>query len=259
MSYGRVRTGSSPGAWRRAGHEVRLVAMRAPGYDHAAAPEREVRRGVSIERLSDVAFLDPSRVRRAVRDLRPDALVGSSLYGSAALVPVAVGLPFWADQFGHAMAEAQAKASLEGRNWPVAHTWGFLAPVLRTADRLSVVSERQRYAAIGELGAVGRLTRDVLLRVHRSHSLRPRADRRDPPRAPGPREGGAGHLVRRTPSWCSGRRLQRVMTSPSRADWREWTGAAAPLRRDRRGGPGPTLHGSASELVRQASLQLEAG
>ena len=162
MSYGPgIRTWQFAWSLARAGHEVRLVAMRAPGYDHAAAPAREARHGVSIERLSDVAFFDPSRMRRLVRELRPEALVGASLYGSAALVPAAPGLPFWADQFGHAMAEAQAKASLEARNWPVAHTWSFLAPVLRTADRLSVVSERQRYATIGELGAIGRLTAET--------------------------------------------------------------------------------------------------
>jgi glycosyltransferase involved in cell wall biosynthesis len=162
MSYGPgIRTWQFAWSLARAGHEVHLVAMRAPGYDHAAAPVREERGGVSIERLSDVAFLDPSRMRRAARERRPDALVGASLYGSTALVPAATGLPFWADQFGHAMAEAQAKASIESRNWPVAHTWSFLAPVLRAADRLSVVSERQRYAAIGELGAAGRLTAET--------------------------------------------------------------------------------------------------
>jgi glycosyltransferase involved in cell wall biosynthesis len=132
--------------------------MRAPGYDHSSAPDREERGGVLIERLSDVAFLDPRRAREAARELRPEALVGASLYGSAALARADLDLPFWADQFGHAMAEAQAKAAVEGRNWPVAHTWSLVAPVLRAADRVSVVSERQRYAAIGELGAVGRLT-----------------------------------------------------------------------------------------------------
>lgn len=162
MSYGPgIRTWQFAWSLARAGHEVHLLAMRAPGYDHAAAPAREERRGVEIERLTDLAFLDPSRIRRAIGEIRPDALVGASLHGSAALVPVATALPFWADQFGHAMAEAQAKAALEGRNWPVAHTWSFLAPVLRLADRLSVVSERQRYAAIGELGAVGRLTAET--------------------------------------------------------------------------------------------------
>lgn len=158
MSYGPgIRTWQFAWSLARAGHEVHVLAMRAPGYDHTAAPDRGERLGIRIERLPDLAFLDPSRIRRAVRELRPDALVGASLYGSAALATAATNLPFWADQFGHAMAEAQAKASLEARNWPLAHTWSFLAPVLRSADRLSVVSERQRYAAIGELGAVGRL------------------------------------------------------------------------------------------------------
>ena len=190
MSYGPgIRTWQLAWSLARAGHEVRLVAMRAPGYDHAAAPGREERSAVRIERVSDVAFRDPSRMRRVVRDLRPDALVGASLYGSAALAPVAEGLPFWADQFGHAMAEAQAKASLEGRNWPVAHAWSLLAPVLRAADRVSVVSERQRYAAIGELGAAGRLTAETC--GYEFTAVIPCAlvpVEETPPRAPGPRE-----------------------------------------------------------------------
>jgi glycosyltransferase involved in cell wall biosynthesis len=132
--------------------------MRTPG---AYADERpalvEERYGIQVRRLSDVAFLEPSTLRRAVRELRPDALVGASLYGSAALARAGAGLPFWADQFGGAMAEAQALAATLGRDWPVAHAWSLLAPVLRSCDRLSVVSEPQRWAAIGELGAVGRL------------------------------------------------------------------------------------------------------
>jgi hypothetical protein len=126
-----------------------------------ALPSSEVRGGVAIERLPDVAFFDPATLRAAIGESRPEALVGASLYGSAAVARTGMRLPFWADQFGHVMAEAQAKAAIEGRNWPVAHAWGLLRPVLRAADRLSVVSERQRYAAIGELGAVGRLTAET--------------------------------------------------------------------------------------------------
>ena len=190
MSYGPgIRTWQFAWSLARAGHEVHLVAMRAPGYDHGAAPDREARGGVAIERVSDVALLDPTRMRRAVRRLQPGALIGASLYGSAALVPLAADLPFWADQFGHAMAEAQAKAALEGRNWPVAHTWRLAAPVLRAADRLSVVSERQRYAAIGELGAVGRLTAETC--GHELVAVVPCAlvpPGETPPSPPGPRE-----------------------------------------------------------------------
>ena len=151
-------------AWSlaRAGHEVRLLALRAPGaYPDDAAPGPEVRHGIHIERVSDVAFFDPAKVRDTIREARPDALVGASFFGSAALAGARSPLPFWGDEFGHAMAEAQAKASVEGRNWPVAYTWNLLRPVLLSVDRLSVVSERQRYAAIGELGAVGRLTRET--------------------------------------------------------------------------------------------------
>ena len=163
MSYGPgIRTWQFAWSLARAGHAVSVVAMRAPGYDHAGAAEREERGGVAIHRVSDVSFLDPSWMRRTIRDARPDAVVGASLYGSGALATAGTGeRPFWADQFGHAMAEAQAKAAIEGRNWPVAHTWRLVAPVMRSADRVSVVSERQRYAAIGELGALGRLTAET--------------------------------------------------------------------------------------------------
>ena len=157
-----IRTWQFASSLARAGHEVRLLAMVSPGAyvdQEVAAAER--RDGVAIERLSDVAFFDPGTIRRAVREHRPDALVGASVYGSAALARAGSELPFWADQLGHVMAEAQAKAAVEGRNWPVAYAWNLLAPVLRSADRLSVNSERQRYAAIGELGAVGRLTAET--------------------------------------------------------------------------------------------------
>ncbi len=157
-----IRTWQFAWSLSRAGHEVRLLALRAPGaYADGAGAATEVRDGIHIGRLSDVAFFDPATVRAAVRDAHPDALVGASLLGSAALARARSSLPFWADEFGHAMAEAQAKAFAEGRNWPVAYTWNLLRPVLLSADRLSVVSERQRYAAIGELGAVGRLTAET--------------------------------------------------------------------------------------------------
>ncbi len=162
QSYGPgIRTWQFAWSLARAGHEVRLLAMKTPGAYEEALPSSAVRGGVAIERVSDVAFLDPTTLRGAIRESRPEALVGASLYGSAAVARTGTRLPFWADQFGHVMAEAQAKAAIEGRNWPVAHAWDLLGPVLRSADRLSVVSERQRYAAIGELGAVGRLTAET--------------------------------------------------------------------------------------------------
>ena len=162
QSYGPgIRTWQFAWSLGQAGHEVRLLAMKTPGAYAEAPSPLETRAGVTIERLSDVAFLDPPTLRGTIREFQPVALVGASLYGSAALATTGACVPFWADQFGHVMAEAQAKAAIESRNWPVAHAWSLLRPVLRSADRLSVVSERQRYAAIGELGAVGRLTAET--------------------------------------------------------------------------------------------------
>ena len=162
-SYGPgIRTWQFAWSLARAGHEVRVLAMMTPGaYGDDRPALSEDRQGILIDRLTDVAFLEPATIRRAMREFQPQALVGASLYGSAALARAGPRLPFWADQFGSAMAEAQALAAVEGRNWPVAHAWALLAPVLCCADRLSVVSEHQLRAAIGEAGAVGRLTAET--------------------------------------------------------------------------------------------------
>jgi glycosyltransferase involved in cell wall biosynthesis len=159
-SYGPgIRTWQLAWSLARTGHEVSVLAMITPGaYGDERPAGHEDRGGIRIRRLSDVAFLDPSTVRESIRGLQPHALVGASLYGSTTLARAGSRLPFWADQFGSAMAEAQTLAATLGRDWPVAHAWSLLAPVLRSCDRLSVVSELQRWAAVGELGAVGRLT-----------------------------------------------------------------------------------------------------
>ncbi|MDH3403499.1 MAG: glycosyltransferase [Acidobacteriota bacterium] len=141
------------------GHSVRVVAMVIPGvYEEGELAAAETVDGISIRRLDGAAFLDPAVIRREIRQLRPGALVGATIYGSLALAQCGPAQPLWADQFGHVMAEAQAKAALEGENWPVPRWWRMVLPVASRADRISVVSERQRYAAIGELGAIGRLT-----------------------------------------------------------------------------------------------------
>lgn len=154
-----IRTWQFAHSLLQAGHRVHLLAMRIPGtYEGCEPVAREEREGLVIERLTQEEFFDPARLEKTVREVDPDILVGATLYGSHILALTATDLPLWADQFGHVMAEAQAKAHLERANWPLAHFWRLLEPVLRRADRLSVVSEPQRYAAIGELGLVGRLT-----------------------------------------------------------------------------------------------------
>ncbi len=101
----------------------------------------------------------------------PDCMVGCTFYpsyiatrtidhlkknnpsGSAAIKP------FWADLFGHVMAEAQARAAVDGDDGCLFHYWNSEYNIISAADIFSCVSERQQYALIGELGATGRLNR----------------------------------------------------------------------------------------------------
>lgn len=154
-----IRTWQMAASLAAAGHSVRLLALRIPGtYKPGESGEsgHEERDGVTIERLEEGRFFDPATFAAALAE-GPDAVVGATLYGSYVLARHAPQCPFWADQFGHVMAEAQAKALLEKANWPIAHFFALLTPILRHADHLSVVSGRQRWAAIGELGMAGRL------------------------------------------------------------------------------------------------------
>lgn len=157
-----IRTWQFACTLAKAGHRVRLLAMQIPGaYGEDEVVLHEERDGVEVERLSQVRFMDPSEIRRRIANFGPQAVVGATIYGSFGLAQVLPDMPFWADQFGLVMAEAQAKAALDGSNWPVAHFWRMLRTVLRRADRISAVSERQRYAVIGELGLAGRLSAET--------------------------------------------------------------------------------------------------
>lgn len=152
-----IRTWQFAKPLAHAGHDVHVLAMQIESCYASPPATEELVDGVKIHRatpeeLSDLAYFDAFQT-----DLAPDAMVGATVYGSNLLARLESMLPFWADQFGHVMAEAQAKARLERDNWPLEHFWGLLEPALRKADRFSVVSERQRWALIGELGVVGRL------------------------------------------------------------------------------------------------------
>ncbi len=144
------------------GHRIRVLAMTIPGvYEAGERVDVETVDGIELRRMDAEEFMAPGVIRREIEEWRPNALVGATIYGSLALAETEPTIPFWADQFGHVMAEAQAKAALEDANWPIPRWWRMVQPVMSRADRVSAVSERQRYAAIGELGAIGRLTAET--------------------------------------------------------------------------------------------------
>ena len=158
-SYGPgIRTWQFAWSLVRAGHEVRLEAMRIEdAYGCGTPADCEEHDEVEIHRHDAGRFLDGNVVAGAIKDFRPDAVVGATIYGSFALARHKPDVPFWADQFGHVMAEAQAKAALDSSNRVLPYFWRMVTPTVGRADRISVVSQRQRGALIGELGAIGRL------------------------------------------------------------------------------------------------------
>jgi glycosyltransferase involved in cell wall biosynthesis len=158
-SYGPgIRTWQFAWSLANAGHSVRLVAMRIDdAYAGSHPVASETRERVEIRRFAMAEVLNGGVVKDEISRWRPDALVGATIYGSYSIARWKPEQPFWADEFGHVMAEAQAKAALDGNNNVLPYFWRMVRPVIAWADKISAVSHRQRYAAIGELGWAGRL------------------------------------------------------------------------------------------------------
>lgn len=69
-------------------------------------------------------------------------------------------IPLWVDLYGDPIAEIQSKIdgeSNEEKEAALFHVWKIMNEILLTADKISVVSEPQKYEAIGQLSITGRL------------------------------------------------------------------------------------------------------
>ena len=81
-----IRTWQFAHSLAAAGHRVHLLAMKIRGsYEAGEAVRSESRDGVEIERLDDREFFDAEWIARRIDELRPEALVGATIYGSHAL------------------------------------------------------------------------------------------------------------------------------------------------------------------------------
>jgi len=89
----------------------------------------------------------------------PDCIVGATFYPSFVATKIKSGTPFWADLFGHVMAEAQARATSIDDDEVLFHYLNQEMRIVNNADIFSCVSKRQESATIGELGISGRLNR----------------------------------------------------------------------------------------------------
>ncbi|HOE62578.1 MAG TPA: glycosyltransferase [Candidatus Sumerlaeota bacterium] len=71
--------------------------------------------------------------------------------------PKSAAPPLWLDINGHPMAERQELSRVHSSDAGLIEQWKYLIPALLAGDHFSVCSTPQKYALIGELGALGRL------------------------------------------------------------------------------------------------------
>lgn len=151
------------------GHQVLLVSYAIPSaYPQDFTSEQTDRHGFDYLALKASQFTDLKVLLEKYDGFKPDCLVGCSFYPSyigAKLLNFIDSqldrgpVPFWADLFGHVMAEAQARAFIDNDDSCLFHYWNCEYNILGSADFFSCVSQRQQYALAGELGAVGRLNK----------------------------------------------------------------------------------------------------
>lgn len=181
-----ARTWQLARALAGADHEVSLVLRRIPGAygEEGAGPRTREVEGLDVIDAAWEQFIGDRWLRRTVRRLAPDLVVGACLHGSHDACRLGPRIPVWADLFGDPMAEAQAQAVRVGNNRPLLRRWPMLRRILGRADRLSTVSGRQRLATVGELAAVGRLSLETA-EEELVHAI-PFSIEDAPPRLPGP-------------------------------------------------------------------------
>lgn len=138
-----------------------VLCERIPGgYDEPESGVKVEETGTGlIVRMSAEDFHSGDAVPRLIEAFDPTCLVGASARPSGRAVEVAIGRPVWVDLFGDPMAEGQARAArCEGGDQLTAYR-DLVATLVENGDAFSVVSDRQRDGALGQLGLLGRLNR----------------------------------------------------------------------------------------------------
>lgn len=159
LGFPELRTAQLLKAILRAGHSVQLVLL---GDEDRASAEEDIegasaRCGVERVEVSAPGWL--GRVQAAREAWRPDAVVSAGPYEPARAAALTVGEePLWLDVPGDPFAEAQAKrARGEDPEATASMRLAYAAGYAR-ADAFGVISHAQRFALLGQLGLLGRLS-----------------------------------------------------------------------------------------------------
>lgn len=100
-------------------------------------------------------------IQRIHDEFIPDAIVAVNTLSSYVASGLKSAAPLWADLNGWIMAEAQAQAYKMGSNDFLSHYFGMEKDVLKRADKISCVSDPQKFAVLGELATFGRLCQET--------------------------------------------------------------------------------------------------
>lgn len=157
------------------GHEICVCSYAIPSAyqddfeskfqkDFTCGGSQQGRQNFEYNLLKKDDFEDIGLISEILKRFKPDCMIGSTFYPSSVASKLldtlkAKNIPFWADLFGHVMAEAQARAYIDGDDSCLFHYWNNEYGIISGADIFSCVSSRQEYALIGELGAIGRLNK----------------------------------------------------------------------------------------------------
>ncbi len=159
-----ARSWQLAGALASDGHAVCLACARIPGAAHDELPTvaESEHEGVLIYQMERERFEAEGALEDLVERFRPTVLVGAAPVPSLRACHLAgETLPVWVDLFGDPMAEAQARAIAAPEKDRLSAYRNLLAELLERGDAFSAVSERQRLAAIGQLGFCGRLNAET--------------------------------------------------------------------------------------------------
>lgn len=116
-------------------------------------------RHVSVSRFDPSLF---RHLRHFIRQTSPiDMVVGINFFPCfLASKEIPKDIPFWADMNGWALAEKQAQAAALQSNAYIPSAQKMERTILARADKISVVSNPQKYAVFGEMAMLGLLTKD---------------------------------------------------------------------------------------------------
>lgn len=143
------------------GHEVCLVASRLlyqpPGNTEAVT--KTVKDNLIYYAVDNAIFEGTDFIQSIHDSFQPDCIIGANAFPSYMAARLKMDKPIWADLNGHLMTEAQSAAFAFDDDQYIDHFLQHEIAILSRADVISVITQPQLYATLGELGLSGRLNK----------------------------------------------------------------------------------------------------